>query len=86
MKNEKVSIVERLREREKTLIDTKTALSNLQIVLRDIGIDHEAQVAQYENEIAELKRSTEVNSNFQFLDRNLFQLTFSNLLCDFFDF
>ncbi|EJW70514.1 hypothetical protein WUBG_18581, partial [Wuchereria bancrofti] len=41
--HEKISIVDRLREREKTLADTKVALSNLQNVLRDIGIDHEAQ-------------------------------------------
>ncbi|VDM08700.1 unnamed protein product, partial [Wuchereria bancrofti] len=59
MKNEKISIVDRLREREKTLADTKVALSNLQNVLRDIGIDHEAQVLQYENAIAELKKSME---------------------------
>ncbi|VDN42606.1 unnamed protein product [Gongylonema pulchrum] len=59
MKKEKVSIVERLREREKTLADTKTALSNLQNVLRDIGIDHQAQVAEYENSIAELKQTIE---------------------------
>lgn len=60
MKNEKVSIVDRLREREKTLADTKMALSNLQNVLRDIGVDHEAQVLQYKNTIAELKKNIEV--------------------------
>ncbi|VIO92288.1 Uncharacterized protein BM_BM7286 [Brugia malayi] len=59
MRNEKISIVDRLREREKTLADTKVALSNLQNVLRDIGVDHEAQVLQYENTIAELKKSME---------------------------
>ncbi|KAL4003725.1 hypothetical protein ACH3XW_8780 [Acanthocheilonema viteae] len=59
MKNEKVSIVDRLQEREKTLADTKIALSNLQNVLRDISIDHEAQVLQYENTIAELKKNME---------------------------
>ncbi|VDM92302.1 unnamed protein product [Onchocerca ochengi] len=59
MKNEKISIVDRLREREKTLADTKMALSNLQNVLRDIGIDHEAQVLQYENTVTELKKTIE---------------------------
>lgn len=61
MKSEKVSIVDRLREREKTLADTKMALSNLQNVLRDIGIDHETQVLQYESTITELKKSMEVS-------------------------
>lgn len=60
MKSEKVSIVDRLREREKTLADTKMALSNLQNVLRDIGIDHEAQISKYEDTIAELKKNMEV--------------------------
>ncbi|VDK85975.1 unnamed protein product [Litomosoides sigmodontis] len=59
IKNEKVSIVNRLREREKTLADTKMALSNLQNVLRDIGIDHEAQMLQYENTVAEMRKNME---------------------------
>ncbi|KAM3722681.1 Thyroid receptor-interacting protein [Dirofilaria immitis] len=59
IKNEKVSIVDRLRDREKALADTKMALSNLQNVLRDISIDHEAQVLQYENAIADLKKTIE---------------------------
>uniref|UniRef100_A0A915PRB0 GRIP domain-containing protein n=1 Tax=Setaria digitata TaxID=48799 RepID=A0A915PRB0_9BILA len=59
MKAEKVSIVDRLREREETLADTKLALSNLQNVLRDIGVDHEAQILQYENATAELKKNIE---------------------------
>ncbi|CAG9540252.1 unnamed protein product [Cercopithifilaria johnstoni] len=59
MKSEKISIVNRLQEREKTLADTKMALSNLQNVLRDIGIDHEAQMLQYENTVAELKKNME---------------------------
>lgn len=70
MKNEKVSIVNRLREREKTLADTKMALSNLQNVLRDIGIDHEAQMLQYENTVAEMKKNIEICIFYYFFYSN----------------
>lgn len=60
MKNEKVLLVEKLRDKEKVLNDTNVALSNLQKVLRDIGTDHNVQIAQYEEDIAVLRKEIEV--------------------------
>ncbi|KHN81579.1 Thyroid receptor-interacting protein 11 [Toxocara canis] len=52
---ENLDAFERLRNRERELVDTQKALSNLQTVLRDLGVDHEAQIAQHEQEMQLLK-------------------------------
>lgn len=59
IKAERDEFREKLRDKECTLIDTQKALSNLQKVLRDLGVDHELQLAKYEEEIADLKADIE---------------------------
>lgn len=60
LKEEKLEALERLHATEKMLVDAQKALSNLQIVLRDLGSDHEAQIALHEEEMRQLKAEMEV--------------------------
>uniref|UniRef100_A0A1I7Y4D6 GRIP domain-containing protein n=1 Tax=Steinernema glaseri TaxID=37863 RepID=A0A1I7Y4D6_9BILA len=50
------AITSRLTEREKSLSDTSKALSNLQIVLKDLSGDHEKELATYEEEMDGLRQ------------------------------
>uniref|UniRef100_A0A915B351 GRIP domain-containing protein n=1 Tax=Parascaris univalens TaxID=6257 RepID=A0A915B351_PARUN len=59
LKEEKLEALERLHSTEKMLVDAQKALSNLQIVLRDLGSDHEAQIALHEEEMRQLKAEME---------------------------
>uniref|UniRef100_F1KVW8 Thyroid receptor-interacting protein 11 n=1 Tax=Ascaris suum TaxID=6253 RepID=F1KVW8_ASCSU len=59
LKEEKLEALERLHATEKMLVDAQKALSNLQIVLRDLGSDHEAQIALHEEEMRQLKAEME---------------------------
>lgn len=57
-----MGLQEKVLEKEKSLSDTSKSLSNLQLVLRDLGADHEKEVKQYEDDLDVLKKEMTVRS------------------------
>ena len=60
LKAERDEAKQELREKSRSVEDAKKALSNLQKVLRDIGVDHESQIKSYETQVASLKSNIQV--------------------------